>query len=194
LPDGTNNRIKDFDNFLLSKPLLKIFSQHTDEEESRINAQLVKVLIRFYEELNSVNVKIKWRKKGENISRTQKGRATLNNLPLSELLHDDNISSFLNVNEFGGITYFNKEKLEKIIDWFYQLMVFKAYSIYKESLLKSRKRKGSPGTNVSKQSLERSLFNQVKNSYNSAVNIKWLAEESGYNLHKFSNSLISVKK
>ena len=194
LSNGTNNRINNFEKFLLSKPLEKIFRQHTDEDESRINTQLVKTLIRFYDELDDVKVKIKWRKKGENISSTKKGRATLNKIPLSELLHDKNISIFLNVNEFGGITYFNKEKLEMIIDWFYQLMVFKAYSTYKESLLKIRERKGKTGKSVSKQSLERSLFNQVKNSYNSAVNIKWLAEESGYNLHKFSNSLISIKK
>ena len=194
LSNGTNNRINNFDKFLLSKPLEKIFRQHTDEDETRINTQLIKTLIRFYEELNEVKVKIKWRKKGENISSTKKGRATLNKIPLSELLHDKNISNFLNVNEFGGITYFNKEKLEMIIDWFYQLMVFKAYSTYKESLLKSREKKGKTGKSVSKQSLERSLFNQVKNSYNSAINIKWLAEESGYNLHKFTNSLIDIKK
>ena len=73
-------------------------------------------------------------------------------------------------------------------------MVFKAYSTYKESLLKSREKKGKGGQGVSKQSLERSLFNQVKNSYNSAISIKWLAEEAGYNLHKFANSLINIKK
>lgn len=191
---GANERIQNFDRFLLSMPLFKIFRQHTDDEESRMNMQLVKALVRYYDELNSVNVKIKWKKKGEKNSVTKKGRASLNKLPLSELLYDENISSFLNVNEFGGITYFNKERLEKVIDWFYQLMVFRAFSTYKESHLKVREKKEKKTEKASKQSLERSLFTQIKNSYNSAVNIKWLAEEAGYNLPKFTNSLINVNK
>jgi hypothetical protein len=108
---------------------------------------------------------------------------------------DKNVGTFLNVNKFDDITYFNKEKFESLIDWLYQLVAFQSFSSYKEVLNNQKDKSAKKGTTkkkLTKQDLERELINSIKGSYLSAKNLKWLAEESGYDLTKFSSSLINI--
>ena len=101
------------------------------------------------------------------------------------------------MNNFGDITYFNKERFENLIEWLYQLIAVHSFSSYKRTLkeLKDKNTKrGKSKKKLTKQDLERELINSIKGSFLSAKNLKWLAEESGYDLTKLSSSLINIKK
>ncbi len=121
----------------------------------------------------------------------------MNKIHFSGLLINQNVSNFLNVNKFGDITYFNKERFENLIEWLYELVAVQSFSSYKKSLkeLKDKNtKKGKTKTKLTKQDLERELINSIKGSFLSAKNLKWLADESGYDLTKLSSSLINIKK
>ncbi|MCH8032842.1 MAG: alpha-amylase [Bacteroidetes bacterium] len=196
LTNHTANRLINFDRFLLAKPIIQILTQHADEDEARANTQLIKSLIVFNDELKSIKIKIK-KKKNEGITQVKKYRSPLNKIPFSELLINKNVSNFLHVNKFGDITYFNKERFENLIEWLYQLVAIQSFSSYKKTLDKLRYnnlKNGETKRKLTKQDLERELINSIKGSFLSAKNLKWLAEESGYNLTKLSSSLININK
>lgn len=192
LSNGSTEVANKFDMLLLAKPIIDILNHHGNENESKANASLIKALLIFYAEINELRIIIN--KKNDNKNR-RKTRGTLNNLSFSDLLLDKDVSSYLLVNKFNEITYFNKERFETLIKWVYLLTVLLSYSYYDEALLKSKKQKENVTKGrVTKQDLDRELINSVKSSYLSTKRIIWLAEESGYDLVKFSNSLIQVRK
>ena len=196
LTNHTANRLINFDRLLLTKPVTQILTQHADADEARANTQLIKALIVFNDELKSIKIKIK-RKKKEDKTQLKKYRSPLNKIHFSGLLINQNVSNFLNVNKFGDITYFNKERFENLIEWLYQLVAIQSFSSYKKTLkeLKDKNtKKGKTKKKLTKQDLERELINSIKGSFLSAKNLKWLAEESGYDLTKLSSSLINIKK
>jgi hypothetical protein len=196
LTNHTANRLNNFDKLLLAKPVTQILTQHAEEDEVRASTQLIKSLIVFNDELKSINIKIK-RKKNKDKTRVKKNRSPLNKIPFSELLINENVSNFLHINTFDNITYFNKENFENLIEWLFQLVVIQSFSIFKKTLSnvkdKNLKRENS-NKKLTKQDLERELLISIKGSFLSAKNLKWLAEESGYDLTKFSSSLINIKK
>ncbi|MFB3056425.1 MAG: hypothetical protein ACE1ZQ_04590 [Ignavibacteriaceae bacterium] len=133
----------------------------------------------------------------EDKTQNKKIRSSLNKIPFSELLINENVRNFLNVNKFGDITYFNKEKFENLVEWLFQLVSVQSFSSYKKTLNKLKDKslkKGKAKKKLTKQDLERELVNSIKASFLSAKNLKWLAEESGYNLTKLSSSLININK
>lgn len=196
LTNHSTNRLNNFDELLLAKPLTQILTQHGEEDEARTNAQLIKSLIVFNDALKHIKIKIK-RKKKDDKAKFKKNRSPLNKIHFSDLLINQSVSDFLNVNKFGDITYFNKERFENLIDWLYQLVAVQSFSSYKKSLNKLKDKnlkKEKTKKKFTKQDIERELINSIKGSFQSAKNLKWLAEESGYDLTKLSSSLINIKK
>ncbi|MGB5894340.1 MAG: alpha-amylase family glycosyl hydrolase [Ignavibacteriaceae bacterium] len=194
LTNHTTSKLISFDELLLAKPLTHILTQHAAEDQARVITQLIKSLIVFNNELKSIKIKIK-KKKKEDKTQVKKYRSPLNKIHFSELLINENVSNFLNINKFDAITYFNKEKFENLVEWLFQLIVILSFSSYKKILnnLKDRNtKKGITKKKLTKQDLERELINSIKGSFLSAKNLKWLAEESGYDLTKFSSSLINI--
>jgi len=194
LLNHTESKLISFDELLLTKPLTQILTQHAEEEEARTITQLIKSLIVFNAELKGIKIKIK-KKKKEDSTQVKKYRSALYKIHFSELLMNNNVSTFLNVNRFDDITYFNKEKFESLIDWLYQLVAVQSFSSYKEALNNQKDKNAKKVTTkkkLTKQDLERELINSIKGSFLSAKNLKWLAEESGYDLTKFSSSLINI--
>ena len=113
------------------------------------------------------------------------------------MLINENVSNFLSVNKFSDITYFNKERFEILVEWLYQLVAVQSYSSYKKAFGKLKDKntkKGKTKKKLTKQDLERELINSIKGSFLSTKNLKWLAEESGYDLTKLSSSLININK
>jgi glycosidase/uncharacterized protein (UPF0335 family) len=189
-------RIDNFDELLLDKPFARILSQHSVEDKAWSFTMLLKSLIVFNDELRHIKIKIK-RKPKDNRKNLKKNLSALNKLPLSDLLIEKNVSKYLNVNTFADITYFNKENFEDLIKWLYQIIVFLSFSSYKKALLKLKdknKNNVKSKKQISKQNLERELMNSIKSTYLSAKNLIWLAEESGYDLTKFRNRIIKIKK
>jgi len=196
LTNHTANRLNNFDRLFLAKPVTQILTQHAEEDDACANTQLIKSLIVFNDELKSIKIKIK-KKKNEGKTQVKKYRSPLNKIHFSELLINQNVSNFLNINKFGDITYFNKERFENLVEWLYQLVAIQSFSSYKKILkeLKDKNtKKGKTKKKLTKQDLERELINSIKGSFLSAKNLKWLAEESGYDLTKLSSSLINIKK
>jgi glycosidase len=194
LTNHTASKLFSFDELLLAKPLIQILTQQAEEDEVREFTQLIKSLIVFNDELKNIKIKIK-KKKKEDSTFVKKYRSPLYRINFSELLMNENVSRFLNVNKFDDITYFNKEKFENLVEWLYQLVAVQSFSSYKR-VLKNQKdkntKKGTTKKKLTKQDLERDLINSIKGSFLSAKNLKWLAEESGYDLTKFSSSLINI--
>jgi hypothetical protein len=196
LSNGLSDAAFKYDKLLLEKPVTEIFNHHSIQKESRIYAELIKVLLIFYYEISDVRIKIK-KKKKDGKNNAKKPRGALQKLPFSELLFDENVSSYLQANEYNNITYFNKERFEILIRWLYQLIIIQSYDYYEKELfnLKTKKQKTTkPKKQVTKQDLDRELINTVKNSFLSAKKIMWLAEEAGYDLMKFSNAMIRINK
>jgi glycosidase len=196
LINHTVRKLISFDELLLAKPLIQILTKHANEDEARAITQLIKSLVVFNDELKSIKIMIK-KKKKEDKTQVKKYRSPLNKIDFSELIIDENVSNFLNINMFEDITYFNKEKFENLVEWLYQLVAVQSFSSYKKVLnnLKDKNtKKGITKKKITKQDLERELINSIKGSFQSAKNLKWLAEESGYDLTKFSSSLINIKK
>ena len=153
-------------------------------------------VLQFGFQLRNIKIKIK-KKKNEGKTQVKKYRSPLNKIHFSELLINQNVSNFLSINKFGDITYFNKERFESLVEWLYQLVAIQSFSSYKKTLkeLKDKNReKGKTKKKLTKQDLERELINSIKGSFLSAKNLKWLAEQSGYDLTKLSSSLINIKK
>jgi hypothetical protein len=195
LLNGTNEKVNDYEHLIFSKPLIKIFNAHTSEDNSRSNTELIKSLLKFNNELNDIKIKLKAKRK-EKKQTIKRGRSALHKLPFYELFKDENVSRFLKINEFGSITYFNKERFEDIIKWLYQFAAVKSFSTFEKSLEKAKEKKRETGKSkkqLNKQELERKLINSVKETYISTKKLIWLAEESGYDLTKFSASLIKIK-
>lgn len=192
LKECKETEVASFEKFLLSKPLIHIFSQHTSEDTARLNTELIKSLLIFYRELQPVKIKIKVSK-----PETKKERAAVYNIPISGLLLQESVSSFLKVNRYGEITYFNKERFDLIMKWLLHLIIFKAVGSYEIAVLKIEEDKrlnGNSKKQTTKLQLERALLNTIKDNYTSVKNLIWLAEESGYNLETLTNSLIEIKK
>jgi len=196
LTNHTANKLNNFNELLLAKPVTQILTQHAEEDEARANTQLIESLIVFNDELKSIKIKIE-RKKKEDKTQVKKYRSPLNKIPFSELLINENVSNFLSVNKFSDITYFNKERFEILVEWLYQLVAVQSFSSYKKAFGKLKDKntkKGKTKKKLTKQDLERELINSIKGSFLSTKNLKWLAEESGYDLTKLSSSLINIKK
>jgi hypothetical protein len=196
LSNGVSDAANKYEKLLLAKAIVEIFNHHTIEEESKANAALIIALLVFYFEINDVKIRIKKKKKNDK-KRTKTPGGALHKLPITELIFDKNVTGYLLVNKYNEITYFSKERFETLVMWLYQLMIIQSYSFYNKELVKSKT--GDQKTTISKkpfrkQDLDRELINSIKNSYLSAKKIMWLAEESGYDLTKFSNSLIYVNK
>ena len=196
LTNHTASKLISFDELLIAKPVTQILTQHAEEDEARSITQLIKSLIVFNDELKSIKIKIK-KKLKEDKTQVKKYRSPLNKIHFSELLINQNVSNFLSINKFGDITYFNKERFEILIEWLYQLVAFQSFSSYKKTLIELKDKNTKKGTTkkkLTKQDLERELINSIKGSFLSAKNLKWLAEESSYDLTKLSSRLINIKK
>jgi len=193
LRNNTESKLIGFDEFLLAKPLTQIITQYEDDD-ARAIIQLIKSLIVYNAELESIKIVIK-KKKKEDKKQIKKNRSSLYKINFSELLMNENVSRFLDVNKFDSITYINKEKFENLVDWLYQIVAVQSFSSYKKALssLKDKNtKKATSKKKLTKQNLERELINVIKGSYLSAKNLKWLASESGYDLTRFSSSLINI--
>ena len=193
LTNGRHEILQHYKNLILSKPLVKIFNHHTEEDVSLKNVQLITSLINFNNELKKKKVNIKWNKvqKPKNANDKQ---AILNRLPFSLLLNDNYVSTFLNVNTYEDITYFSKERFQELAHWLNELMILKLFSSYEKALAKLRGTKAKSKKHINKQDLERILLAEIKRSFITTKKIVQSAEDTGYDLNEFSNSLTTVNR
>ncbi len=110
--------IKVFDELLLWKPLFEIFG-HLRYDDPGKSYELSKALFvsdfSFVDENGTIvsEHKLETKLHGKRFRNSSDG---INNY-LLKMLENDMIRSFIQVNEYGGIKYFNKERIEEFVKW-----------------------------------------------------------------------------
>jgi len=135
LKDAEGKNTDEYEKLLLGKPIKKIFQRlGRSEDEIYKKIALLNILLKFnykifdmenlYEKLpikSSVKTEEKfWRKYKSEI--------------FTELLNDEHVKMFLNVNKYKNILYFSKEQFELLMNWLFTLTVC-SYTIKRESEL-----------------------------------------------------------
>ena len=188
LTNSTQSIHYNYEKFFLSKPLVRILSQHTDEDDSYKNVQMIAALINFNHELKKIKSLVKWQKLPGTIL-VGEDSGVFYQLPLNILFQDKNVSSFLNVNVFEGITYFSKERFEMLIYWLSELIILRLFSFYEIESAKLMDTKYNSNSILKKPGLEKILLREIKKNYESAKQLIQLAEVMKYDLNKFINNL-----
>ncbi|MGB5529970.1 MAG: alpha-amylase family glycosyl hydrolase, partial [Ignavibacteriaceae bacterium] len=109
-----------FDDLLLSKPINNILEKYSDGTSIHHRIELIKLLLFTF---------LKEKKKTSKSKEIRKATGTKSTTPESEnvlpaikvLLGEDIVHNFIHLNEFEGITYFNKERFDELLRW---LMLF----------------------------------------------------------------------
>ncbi|HCY77050.1 MAG TPA: alpha-amylase [Ignavibacteriales bacterium] len=134
--ENIENPFKLFDDLLLWKPLIEIFG-HLRFVDPGKSYGLIKVL--FITELISrpdIDNAILESKSSSTKSKSkiQSYNTDLDNL-IEKMLSNDNFENYIQVNEFDGVKYFNKERMEEFVRWYF------LFSFYKQSLNKAKNNK-----------------------------------------------------
>ena len=120
---------------------------------------------------------------------------------IPELFNDHDFNDLTGVHEHEGITYFNKERFEEVIDY-----IFTLYNLNSVLKYKSGKRKSAVKTAASKKlspASEKFIMDELKLSWQFFTNVKKAADIAGYRLEDFTkefgvvseeSSMIAQKK
>jgi glycosidase len=193
LTNGSHKILHNYNSLILSKPLVRIYNHHTEEDVSVKNVHLITSLINFNNELKKKKVNIKW-DKVQKLKNSNDKQVMLNRLPFSLLLNDNYVSTFLNVNTYENVTYFSKERFQELAYWLNELVILKLFSSYEKAVVNIRSAKAKSKKQINKQGLERILLAEIKRSCITTKDIVQSAEDAGYDLNKFSNSLTNIKR
>ena len=120
---------------------------------------------------------------------SEKNILRLSHSLLTMLLGEKVIKEFLQVNEFGGITYFNQERFDELVNWLALLTSIELNSIVMNNEDASWRRK----TLKEKESY---TFTIIRKNAEWLLNLKTFAVDSGFNFNKFLSRVdnINTKK
>jgi glycosidase len=174
-----------FDELLLSKPVANILQKQTNGSGIHQKIELIKILL--------MSFLLDKKKAGKQVN-DKKTKVTVksdtekdNLLPLIKvLLGEDIVHNFLRVNEFEGITYFNKERFEELLRWILLLYLAQVSSHFQEK--KESKKQ------LSNTALNKELLKISKNNYEKFIELIDKADSSGYDFVKFREELSKVKE
>ena len=176
-----------FDELLLIKPIANILQQQSNGSSVHQKVELIKILlVQFLLEKRKPFRSKKSVKLKTALNSEQKLRNEL--FSIKALLAENVVHNFLHVNEFEGITYFNKERFEELLRWILLLKLTMASSFIDE--------KNEINKKLTKAEQDKELIKFSKNNYERFIELIDKAETSGYDFIKFKNELdkISVKK
>jgi len=161
-----------FDELLLSKPVSNILQKQANGTSIHQRIELIKLLLMgFLLEKKKSPAKAPAKPTSKKSGKTDPKKENENDIYslIKTLLEENNVHSFLRVNEFDGITYFNKERFEELLRW---------------TLLLTR-------TEFDKEILKIS-----KNNYERFIELIDKAESSEYDFNKFRKEMgkVDVKK
>lgn len=168
-----------FDELLLSKPVTSILERHSDGSINQ-RIELIKLLLTaFLFEKKKVE-----KKKNNSIPKLTEKSDTEKHDTLSSikvLLSEKNVNKFLSVNEFQGITYFNKERFVELLLW---VMLFYLISIPEKFNSIIEEKDQLKKADINKQVMK--ITKEVFESYTELIN---KADSSGYDFNKFKQEL-----
>ncbi len=166
-----------FDELLLSKPVTHILQKQLNGSSLHQRIELIKILlISFLMEKNKPA-------NDKKTKMTVKSDVEKNNIftSIRVLLNEDNVHKFLRVNEFEGITYFNKERFEELLRWLLLFSLAKSKSNISEKTDTKEK--------ATKTTIDKEILTFAKNTYERFIELIDKAETSGYNFIKFRKEL-----
>jgi hypothetical protein len=142
------------------------------------------------------------KKKSGKLVNDKKSKVTVNSdtdknnfLPLIKvLLNEDIVHNFLRVNEFEGITYFNKERFEELLRWILLFKLTELPSLIGENHEGNRQKQVSSKVEkkLSKAEFDKEILRFSKINYEKFIELIDKAESSGYDFVKFQKELDKV--
>jgi len=178
-----------FNEVMLSKVINNLLSNLNEDENYHQKTELVENLFIFQDKLKT-RKKPKSKKKKEG-----KTQNYLSKLPVSVLLDNNIVLKFLHVNEYEGITYFNKERFQLLLKWVLLVSVLINYSTLKKTFLKEKgSKKESSEPKPSRKKFESEFLSNTKEIYSTVVNLSTRAEDLSFDLTRLKKELKRRKK
>jgi glycosidase len=169
-----------FDELLLSKPITSILHKQSNGSSIHQRIELIKVLLTaFLLEKKKPAGKSISKKSIVQVSKKQDENEFLSLIKI--LLKENFVHSFMHLNEFEGITYFNKERFEELLRW---LLLFNLIEI--PSQIKERQ---ADGSKLKIADFEKEIVKISKENFERFVELITKAETSGYDFIKFQIEL-----
>ena len=178
--------IDEFERLILSKPLKIIVEENSAENKTVDKSQLSATLLYFYyyqkinKKRNSTEDKNEQKLSEENVLEFSQSLVAM-------LLGEKVIRNYLQVNEFGGITYFNKEKFDEFVNWLALLISIDLNSLLMNNDDASWRRK-------TLKEKESHIFTIIRKNTEWLLNLKTLAVDSGFDFNIFLSELNTKQK
>jgi hypothetical protein len=172
-----------FDELLLSKPVTHILQKQANGTSINHRIELIQLLLTgFLLEKKKTTTKMVSKKSTLTIPKKQDENEILT--LIKSLLAENNVHNFMRVNEFEGITYFNKERFEELLRW---ILLFKLTQISSHIFEKQEGKK-----QLTKAEFDKEILKISKNNYERFIELIDKAESSGYDFIKFQKELDKV--
>ncbi len=172
-----------FEKFLISKSLLFILeNSNLGYESINENIHLIKIL----------SSKKLFTSREKKQSKAETKNEVISNF--TSILDNAEVQSFLNINQFEGITYISKERLESLLDWIFTLCavdrsceLFLSHS--KLNGRKAVKKNSKKAPSLNKLDKEKALLESLKTNYTLFEKIKQAASTEGYKLYDIQRKI-----
>ncbi len=178
---------------MLSKVINNLLSNLDEEENYLQKTELAENLLLydliFNDKLKSGKKKKSKKKKEAN------SQNYLTKLPVSVLLDNDIVLKFLHANEYEGITYFNKERFQLLLNWVLLISVLINYTTLEKPFLEKKvSKKKSPGAKPSRKNFELEFLSNTKEIFITVANLTARAEGLSFDLTRLKKELKRRKK
>jgi hypothetical protein len=172
-----------FDKLLLSKPVANLLGTYSNGTSNHQRIELIKVLLNF---LLSDNKQTTNRANDKKTKLAVKSDDELINIltSIKALLGENIVHNLLKVNEFEGITYFNKEHFEELMRWLLLFELLEIPSKLNENYQTKKK--------IKKTELDKEIIKSSKMISEKYFGLIKQASECGYDLSKFKKKIDSM--
>ena len=177
------NGIVTFNELRLNKPIDEVLlALHHSHEKIYEQSALVKFFSsdgnNFINNNNSGNN----RKTGKGISAEEQ--------LISDLFHGES-AVYLNVNEFEGVSYYNKERMEQLLDWIFTL---KSIDYLKNGIKKKRKSDKAELNNENTSAIITDFKKELKKTFEFFEKLRKASEKSAYKVDEFIKIINNQRK
>ena len=173
---------------MLSKVVNNLLSNLDEDENYHQKSEVAENLL-FYDLIVKDNLKTRKKKKSKK-QKEDKTQKYLTRLPVSVLLDNNIVLKFLHVNEYEGITYFNKESFQLLLKWILLVSVLINYSTLKKTFLKEKgSKKESSEPKPSRKKFESEFLSNTKEMFITVTNLTSRAENFSFDLMRLRKEL-----
>jgi len=170
-----------FDELLLSKPIFNILQRQSNKFSIHQRIELIKILLRSFLLNNTKSAKSSGSKKVKQTVSAGIEKAEINTI-INLLLAEKKVHNFLRINEFEGITYFNKERFEELARWLLLLILTRLQFFVNQKY----------DAKATKTQIDKEILRYSKNNYEKFIELIDKAELSGYDFTKFQSELNKI--